>query len=225
MSAQAGFFTSSIGRKVVVAVTGVLLVLFVVVHLLGNLQLFAGAEKFNAYAAFLQSIGPGLWVARIGLVLIFVTHIVNAIQLSRANRAARPEGYVYDSVVQASAASRSMAHTGILVLVFVIVHLLHFTLGVLQPEYYGFIDDQGRHDVYRMVVSGFQVPAFSLTYLFLMTVLGVHLSHGISSVAQTVGLSTSRNRKKIELIGASVAWLIALGYISLPVSVLAGIIR
>ncbi|MDD2942992.1 MAG: succinate dehydrogenase cytochrome b subunit [bacterium] len=225
MSAQAGFFTSSIGRKVVVAVTGVLLVLFVVMHLLGNLQLFAGAEKFNAYAAFLQSMGPGLWVARIGLVVIFLAHIVNAIQLSRESRAARPEGYVYDNVVQASAASRSMAHTGILVLVFVIVHLLHFTLGILQPEYYEFLDDQGRHDVYRMVVSGFQVPAFSLAYLFLMAVLGVHLSHGISSVAQTVGLSTMGNRKKIELIGASVAWLIALGYISLPVSVLAGIIR
>ncbi len=149
------FVRSSIGKKVIMAVTGVLLIGFIMAHMAGNLLVFVGPDAINDYAKLLKESGLILWVARIGLILIFVLHIASAIALKRENRKARPQAYAYKNTVQASIASRYMGLTGSVILLFVIGHLLHFTWTFFNPEYAALIDNQGRHDVYRMIVTGF----------------------------------------------------------------------
>lgn len=219
-------FRSSIGRKVLMAVTGLGLIGFLFGHLLGNLQFFAGPDKINAYAVFLKSLGPVLWLARIGTLTLFVVHVGLGIVLARENRLARPAGYIDESTVQASWASRHMAATGVIILVFVLVHLAHFTLGMLQPELFHYVDSQGRHDVYRMVVMGFQNYYYSVFYIAAMVVLGIHLSHAISSCLQTLGLMVyPRCYRMGKILAHSVSTVLALGYISIPVAVLLGVIK
>lgn len=206
------------------AVTGLLLIGFVIAHLVGNLQVFLGAETFNAYAAFLKSIPGPLWLARIGLIVAFVLHVYNAFTLRKIINAARPVNYRTQATVQASAASRYMMHTGIIVLLFVIVHLAHFTLGYLQPELYSKTDALGQHDVYYMLVMGFSNPLFAGFYIFCIALVGVHLSHGISSMFQTLGLCRPNIKNKLELAAKVIAAGIALGYISIPLAVIANVV-
>lgn len=219
------FFKSSVGMKVMMAVTGVCLLLFVVFHLLGNLQIFMGPAKFNDYAEFLEELGPLLWVARGGLLVVFLVHIATAITLKRRNSSARPVEYVAQSTVTASSPSLWMVETGIVILCFVIIHLLHFTFGVLHPELAELKTASGEEDVYRMVVSGFQDPVFSIGYIVAMLVLGFHLSHGIRSVFQTLGFYHGSYTASIKRVGLVIAWLLAGGYISIPASVLLGLVR
>lgn len=225
MANRVSFFSSSIGLKVLMAVTGVGLVLFLVAHLLGNLQLFLGQAAFNDYAAFLKSIPGPLWAARIGLIVFFVLHIVTAIKLSRQNSASRPQEYAYQNTVQASVASRTMLKSGMLILAFVVYHLLHFTLGAAHSEYFHLTDSLGRHDVYSMVVRSFQQPEISAAYILLLLFVGFHLSHAIPSFFRTLGFYHPAYTHMIDRGGRALSALIALGYISIPVSVLAGIIQ
>lgn len=213
-------FCSSIGRKFVVGITGLVLIGFVVMHLLGNLQVFLGPSALNDYSEFLHSIPGPLWVARIVLIASFVLHVVFAIQLKMESLRARPERYVVESTVQATVSSRVMALTGSLVLLYVIGHLLHFTFGIILPEYFERSDSSGRADVYSMVVLGFKHPIVSWSYIVAMLLLWSHLSHGISSVFQTLGFRTPKNACSIEALGAALSTIIVLGYISIPLAVI-----
>jgi len=147
--------SSSIGKKLTIAVTGLGLYLFVLIHLAGNLQVFGGPEMTNAYAYKLKSMPLVLWGARFGLLAIFSLHIFTGIRLALQNRAARPQAYAKSNTVQATLASRTMVQTGGMILLFVIFHLAHFTLFAIHPEYANLHDVKGRHDVYRMMIFGF----------------------------------------------------------------------
>ncbi|MCB1322654.1 MAG: succinate:quinone oxidoreductase, partial [Leptospiraceae bacterium] len=158
-------FQSSIGRKTLMAVTGAALILFLFAHLSGNLLMFAGQDAMNNYAVSLREMGPLLWIARIGLLTIFVIHIGIGISLSIQNRRARPERYQYEKTIQASVASRFMIQTGLLLLFYLLYHLAHFTLGLAHEQYFHLVDTSGRHDVYSMVVLGFRQWYISLIYI------------------------------------------------------------
>ncbi len=216
---------TSIGAKAIMAITGAGLTLFVIFHMLGNLQVFLGPEELNRYAAFLKSVPEVLWAARLGLLAMFVAHIYVAVWLTIRNKAARPVPYVFQATRQASIASRTMMYSGVLILAFVIFHLAHYTFGWLYPEYLTFRDPKDQHDVYRMTVEGFKVWWISLAYIVSMLLLGLHLSHGISSLFRTLGVSNPRHMRCIRLTGFSLAMILMVGNISMPVAVLLGIIR
>ncbi|MEZ4272175.1 MAG: succinate dehydrogenase cytochrome b subunit [Myxococcota bacterium] len=179
------FAKSSIGAKIIMALTGALLAGFVFAHMAGNLLLFAGPEALNSYAKRLKDLGPLLWIARGGLLLVFVVHIASAVRLGFLDRTARPQRYQHNATIQTTLAARTMILSGLLLLAFVVFHLLHFTLGVTHPEHFAQVDSLGNHDVYNMVVRGFQQPLVSASYIVAMVLLGMHLSHGVSSMFQS----------------------------------------
>src|SRR5205807_10172845 len=144
-----------IGRKALMAITGLALLGYVIVHMIGNLQVYQGPDALNAYAKMLKGMPTLLWGARLTLLVLFVAHVYLGITLALENRAARPVGYVRFEYEQASIATRTMLLSGLVILAFVIFHLLHFTLGAVQPEYHRAVDSKGRADVYAMVVHGF----------------------------------------------------------------------
>ena len=206
------------------AITGTLLLLFVIGHLVGNLQVFLGQETFNSYAAFLQGLGGMLWVVRVALLSIFLLHILTALQLRSLNSAARPVGYAQQATLKASPSSLYMLETGIVILIFLIVHLLHFTVHALHPEFASLHDAKGRHDAYTMLILGFRSAPYAWGYIFCMVMLGSHLSHGISSAFQTLGFYHSYFQPRIKTLGVLIGWGIALGYIVLPLSVQLGLL-
>lgn len=219
------FYQSSIGKKMVVAVTGIILMLFVIGHLLGNLEVYIGPEAVNAYAQFLQNLGPILWVVRIILIITVVTHIVATIQLAAQNRKAAPRKYKVVAHQRSTVASRTMLISGLIVLCFVIYHLLHFTFQVTHPQYRDLHDSLGRHDVYRMVILGFREPLISLFYVLGLFLLANHLSHGFASVTQTLGINNRKISALVSNGGRTLSWLLFLGYISIPAAVLLGLIK
>lgn len=225
MNVVATFFRSSIGGKITVAVTGAALFLFVVMHMLGNLQIYLGQDALNHYGELLRTIPELLWFARAGLLAFVIVHIVQAVRLQVANRAARPVRYANQGTVQASMASRTMLWTGPMIAAFIVYHLLHFTLGVVQPDSAHLTDAKGRHDIYSMVVIGFQNVPIAVSYIVAMVLLGLHLHHGVASMFQSLGLRTARYRKCIDQFGFAVTWLIVAGNVSIPLAVLAGIVR
>lgn len=184
-------FKTSLGKKVIMAITGLVLVGFVFGHLVGNLQIFSAPEKINAYAHLLQSLGPALWAIRGFLLLMVVLHIWSAIALVLENKAARgKKGYANQQTLRASFASRTMKYSGLIVLAFLIYHILHFTTKhAYGPELF-MVDLHGEMvvDVHTMMVLGFQQPLVALFYLIAIALLSLHLSHGISSMFQSIGL-------------------------------------
>ena len=219
------FWRSSIGGKVTMAITGVVLFGFVVAHLLGNLLLLSGPDAINGYAKWLYEKGALLWLARIGLLAVFVLHVVTAIRLARANKQARPVAYSKQSTVQATFASRSMVLSGLTLLVFVVYHLLHFTFGVTNPAHFARKGlGAGGHDVYAMVTASFSVPAIAIAYVVFQVVLFLHLSHGIQSFMQTLGLSHERYTPIVRTLSLVLAVLIAGGNTVLALAVLTGIV-
>lgn len=202
------------------AVTGLALLGFVIGHMLGNLQIFIGQDQLNAYAANLQGMGPVLWVARLALLVLVGLHIWAAYSLTRENMQARPQNYRKEGTIQASYSSRTMRWSGVIVLAFIIYHLLHFTVRVTHPEYSELIDGVGRPDVYQMVISGFSSIWVSGFYIVAMFLLAMHLSHGIASMLQTLGLRTSGTRRMVDSISWGVAAIIFVGNISIPLAVL-----
>ncbi len=222
------FWNSTIGKKVIVAVTGLMLIGFIAGHLLGNLQMFLPPEYINAYAVKLHSLGPLLWVIRFGLLAVFVLHIVATISLARANRKARPQRYAAERTVQASKASLTMVLSGLTILAFVIFHLMHFTVRAGNPEWNEAtfnLHGEMVPNVYAMVIQGFSVWWVSAFYVVAMTLLCMHLSHGTASVFQTLGLNGARQKKFISIAGVAFALLIFVGYVSIPASVVLGILR
>jgi succinate dehydrogenase / fumarate reductase, cytochrome b subunit len=214
------FWRSTTGKKIVMAVTGAILFLFVVGHMLGNLQIFQGAERINAYGHFLHSLGEILWAERIGLLTAVVLHITVTVQLALHNRKARPVAYSRKQEINSSYAARTMYWSGPIVLAFVIFHLLHLTAGIIEPGA-AFIEG----DVYHNVVAGFQVWWVSVWYIFAVSLLGVHLSHGIWSMFQSVGFNHPRYTPLLKSASVWIAVIIVLGYISIPISVLLGLVK
>lgn len=204
------------------AVTGILLLLFVIAHMLGNLQLFAGPDRLNAYAKGLQDLGPLLWAARAGLLAIFVLHVATAVRLTRMNRAARPVPYEVFRPGATSYAARTMVMSGMVVAAFVLYHILHFTLGVVQPGHFRHVDALGRHDVHRMVVEGFRSVPVALSYIVAQVLLGMHVAHGGSSLFQSLGATHPRLLRLRTAFGPGLAGLIVLGNVSIPLACLLG---
>jgi succinate dehydrogenase / fumarate reductase cytochrome b subunit len=213
---------TSLGRKLVVALTGLLLLGFVVAHLLGNLQVFLGQEAVNAYALTLKELGPALWVMRFGLIATALVHVILSAQLAAANRAARPVRYRGSGNVQITPAARGMLLTGLVILAFVAYHLAHFTWGLTHPEHYALRDAEGRQDVYSMIILGFRQPLVCGLYMAAVLLLGLHLVHGVSSVFQTLGWNHPRCESLLSAVGPVLGTLIALGYVSIPGGVLLG---
>jgi succinate dehydrogenase / fumarate reductase cytochrome b subunit len=214
---------SSIGKKTMVAVTGILLVLFVAGHLVGNLTFFVGPDVINTYAKKLHELGPILWVIRLGLLAVVGLHIYFTMLLWKENRTARPSKYKYKTHVQSTIFSRTMRLSGIVILAFVVFHLAHFTLRVIDPAYSQMrtmVDGHEVMDVYRMIVTGFSVWWVSVFYVISLGLVAFHLSHGISSLFQTLGLSNRRLRPTIELGGKVLAWALFIGFSSIPISIL-----
>lgn len=212
---------STNGKKAVMAVTGAILFLFVVGHLLGNLQIFESRERLNIYSHFLKSLGELLWIVRGVLIVCVVLHIIATVQLALRNRQARPIAYAKKKSVNSSYADRTMYWSGPIILAFVIFHLLEFTAGTLHPGAAAFSE----HDVYYNVVSGFSVWWVSAWYIFSMVLLGFHLRHGIWSMFQSVGLNHPRHMRALKQAALWIAILITLGYISIPICVLARWVR
>ena len=226
--AIAKFSSSSIGQKIIVAATGVMLMVFVVGHLLGNALIFKGPEAVNTYAQKLHDLGALLWVARIGLLAAVAVHILVTIRLTVRNRQARPARYEYDATLTASKSSRTMIWSGSTILAFIIYHLMHFTWGTFAGYYNPgseFYLPDGRHDVYKMMVDGFSSWPISIFYIIAMGLLCSHLGHGFASVFQTLGITTRKSRPLIAGASWTFATVIFLGFSSIPVSVLLGLVH
>jgi succinate dehydrogenase / fumarate reductase cytochrome b subunit len=219
------YFSTSTGKKFLMAVSGLVLIGFVLGHLLGNLQIFLGPEALNRYSAFLKSTGELLWIARIGLLVMVGIHIWTAVSLTLENRAARPVAYAQKDYIEATYASRTMHLSGIIVFAYIVYHLMHFTFQSVHPQYSQFMDAQGRHDVYRMVVMSFQQPAIALVYILANLLLGMHLSHGIYSLFQSLGLVGETVRPKLKWAACVVGYGIFFGYAAIPLSVLLGVVK
>jgi succinate dehydrogenase / fumarate reductase cytochrome b subunit len=214
-------FSTSVGRKLVTAATGLLLLAFLFGHLFGNLKVFQGREAINSYADWLQG-HPLLWVFRIGLLTVFVLHAYGTLSLARENRAARPRAYRRYQPLSATIASRSMVISGLAVLAFILYHLLHFTFGVVDAENTRLLDAQQRLDVYTSLVSSFQNPWISGTYIVAMVLIGLHLWHGIASTFQTFGLRHESYQTLIRIGSIVLVTLLVVGNCSIPIMILAG---
>lgn len=205
------------------AISGLLLVGFVFMHMLGNLQVFLGPEAMNRYAAFLkESAGELLWFARAGLLAAVAAHIGSGMRLVHLNRSARPVGYAYRDDVQVDFSARIMPMTGLIVLAFIVYHLAHFTVGSVNPDLFELHDAQGRHDVYSMVVLSFQNPWVSGWYVLATLLLSSHLSHGIQSVFQSLGVNNRIYTPTIRALGPILACVLFVGFASVPVACLLG---
>jgi succinate dehydrogenase / fumarate reductase cytochrome b subunit len=216
-------FSDSIGRKAVMAITGLLMVLFVVGHLLGNLSIFAGPDGINAYAEKLHQLPPLVWGTRIVMGLSVILHIVLSIQITLENSAAKPDKYAVARSLRATFASKNMIWTGVIIGAFVGYHLLQFTLRVTPDLVLG-EDALNRFDVYTMVVSSLQKTGIALIYIVAMVSLFLHLSHGIQSTFQTLGLSNSVLLPRYGVAGKLLSGIFLVGYGAIPVLILVGLL-
>jgi len=225
MSFIINFYKSSIGKKWIVALTGLVLIGYVFGHLAGNLQIFLAPKYINQYATFLHSLGPALYVIRTFLLACFVAHIFTTILLAKQNRAARPQQYAVKASRQSSFATRTMVLGGITVLCFVIFHLLQFTMrqtpDIKALEHLM----NGEYDCYNMVILSFQKPLISGFYIIGLFALCLHLSHGFQSLVQTLGLTSRKWVCVLEIGSRALAWVIFAGYVSIPVSVMLHILN
>lgn len=227
MNIFAYIFKSSLGKKYIMAVTGFIMVLFVIGHLAGNLQVFLGAEAINRYGHFLQSNTELLWPVRVILLAVIGLHIWSAAKLSLESKAARPVGYDTYNPVGSTYASRTMLMSGMIVLAFIIYHLLHYTVQVKYINLTGqnfvdFTDPEKRHDIFKMMVVGFNNPWVSAFYIVGIALLCLHLSHGTSSMFQSIGWTNKAYRHPLDIAARVVAVIIFLGYVSIPVAILCG---
>jgi succinate dehydrogenase / fumarate reductase cytochrome b subunit len=219
MNRAVRFYRTAIGKKAVMAVTGLIGIVFVVGHMAGNLLAFAGADELNAYAHFLQSTGELLWIMRIGLIVAVILHVIAAVQLTKQNRAARPENYVRREPQVSTWAARTMRWGGVLLLVFIVLHILHFTTGDWRPTG-SFV----KEDVYGNIVGSFRIWWVTLFYVVSMIALGMHLYHGAWSSVRSLGLSQPSPRPLHRTVALGVAVILWLGFTSVPVAVFLGLI-
>ena len=214
----ARFYDSTIGKKAIMAVTGLILFGFLIAHMAGNLQVFLGAAVMNHYAETLHANAPLLWGARTILLVSVVLHIWASIQLYSLKKQARPVAYVKPGNVQSSWASRTMMLSGPAIAAFVVFHLLHLTTGTLHPQFVPL-------HAYQNVINGFRQPLVSLFYIAAMLMAANHLSHGIWSMFQSIGFSHPQYTPRIKAFSAVFAWILIAGFISVPIAVLTGLVR
>jgi succinate dehydrogenase / fumarate reductase cytochrome b subunit len=217
-------YSTSVGKKAVMAVTGLVLLAFVVAHLVGNLKVYQGPDKYDAYARFLREAGAPvfghgqlLWLVRVVLIVAVVLHVVAAVQLSRANLAARAVGYHRSHDLSFSYASRTMRWGGVVIGGFVVYHVMHLTWGVAHPEF--------GHSVHANLVLGFRDWRASSAYVLAMIPLCLHIYHGIWSATQTLALDDERAVRWRRPVAGLVAAGIFLGNVSIPLAVLTGLVR
>jgi succinate dehydrogenase / fumarate reductase cytochrome b subunit len=220
MSWFASYVRSSIGAKHIMAVTGLLMFLFALVHMLGHLQMFGGPDMYNRYAHFLQELWEVKWPVRVGLLALLLIHAITAIGLVARNRAARPTAYARYQPVVSSSVGRAMALTGLLVLAFLVFHILHFTLGQVQPDHFHVMDPKDRWDAYAMYVHGFQNPAIYAVYLVGILLLAMHLGHGAASWLQSLGLR--HPKYPADRLGPVLSVLLFVGYMLPPTAIVVG---
>lgn len=225
MARSSNHFQSSVGNRVVLAVSGLGLVLYVIFHMLGNLQVFEGSHALNRYAAFLRDMPILLWTVRVGLLGLAGLHILLAIRLILRNRRARPIAYSVREYRQASFASRTMAVSGLVLLLFIIFHLLHLTDGVIDPSSADRLDTEGYRDVYGKIIHAFQNPFIVALYLAGQLGLGLHLSHAVTSSLQTLGLEHAAFNRLFKAAGPTVALLVVLGNVAIILAVFLRIVR
>jgi succinate dehydrogenase / fumarate reductase cytochrome b subunit len=211
----AKFYQATIGKKVIMAASGAFLFGFVVAHLAGNLLIFAGPERLNAYAAFLRASPALAWGMRLLLLVAVTAHVTASVQLALLKRRARPTDYARKADAGATYASRTMMWSGPILLAFVVYHLLHLTFGTAHPAF-------RQLDVYHNVVSGFRAIPVSMAYIVAMLMLGLHLEHGLWSMFQSVGVNHPRYTPVLQRLAAAAAGLIVAGNISIPIAVMAG---
>ncbi len=215
-----GFYGSMVGKKVVMGITGLIGVGFVIVHALGNLLVFRGPDAINSYSRFLKSTGEILWTLRIILIVAVILHVTAAIQLTRQSRGARTIGYTKREAQVATIASRTMRWGGALLLVFIVLHILHFTTGTIRPA-----GSFSHEDVYANVVMSFRIWWVSLFYVISMVALGLHLYHGAWSSVRSIGVSPPSAEplhRRVSLVIAVFVWA---ALTSIPIAVLAGLVR
>jgi succinate dehydrogenase / fumarate reductase, cytochrome b subunit len=211
------FWNTTIGKKAVMAATGAILILFILGHLAGNLQIFLGPDEFNGYARTLHHLPELLWPVRVVLLLCVLLHIWSSIQLAVTKSEARPSGYVRAKSSGSSYASRTMYWSGPIIAAFVVYHLMQFTFGLGGTPYSPF-------DAYGNVISGFRVPAVSLFYIVAIALLCLHLRHGLWSMFQTLGFYHPRHTPRIHRAASLISLFIFFGFISIPVAVLLRVI-
>jgi succinate dehydrogenase / fumarate reductase cytochrome b subunit len=220
MGSLRGFYTSMVGKKVVMGITGLIGIGFVILHSLGNLLVFRGAAAINSYSHFLKSTGELLWTLRVILIVAVTLHVIAAVQLTRQSLAARPIGYAKHQAQAATIASRTMRWGGALLLVFIILHILHFTTGTIRPA--GVFS---RGDVYANVVTSFRIWWVALFYVMSMIALGLHIFHGVWSSVRSIGVSPPSPEplhKRVSLVIALFVWA---AFTAVPVAVFCGIVR
>lgn len=257
MNPLIALFSSSLGKKYLMAVTGAVLALFVLGHMVGNLQLFLDPYYINAYAYKLQHLPYGLlWVIRLVMLTTVVVHIWVSAVLTLENMKARPHEYEVKATVKATYASRTMRVSGVIVFLFLVFHLAHFTVRNVPGHEYGEAikvasgevyaaeivlkkpesqggaalktatgEDKIGHDVHTMIIAGFQIWWISAFYLLAVFLLSRHLSHGVSSMFQSLGLRNSGFRGTLDLVAAAYGWVVFLGYASIPAGVLLGLVK
>jgi succinate dehydrogenase / fumarate reductase, cytochrome b subunit len=210
---------SSVGKKVIMAVTGLIWLAYLVTHVVANLLVFQGPIRINAYSAFLHGTGGALWVARLVLIAALLLHVTAAVQLAARSQEARPQGYVAGRKPQVSTlASRTMRWGGALILLFLVYHILHFTVGTAHPQ---FVEG----DPYHNVTSGFHHPLVVGFYLIAMVAVGLHLYHGVWSSGRSLGMSPPSPHPLRRSIALVLAVLIGLGFSIIPIAVYAGLLR
>ncbi|SHI53246.1 succinate dehydrogenase subunit C [Malonomonas rubra DSM 5091] len=220
-------FTSTVGRKILMAVTGLLLVGFITIHLIGNLTIFAGNEAINIYAAGLHSMPPVVWIFRLVILVLFAIHITFGIQLTVENSAATPEQYAIQVTQKTTFAAKSMIYTGLIILAFILYHLLHFTMHVVHTDaiepYNQLVN--GRHNVFGMVGTSFQSAFITIAYAIAIIALAFHLTHGLQSFIQTLGWSNGPSQDKVSAIGKLVAIAYGVLYVAIPLAFLFHILK
>ena len=217
------FLSSSVGRKIVMAVTGLILLKFLVIHLFGNSLIYF--DWINAYGERLHSLPLLVWGFRLFMLCVLSVHIFFGIQLTLENNAARQKAYTVKKNLRASFSGRTMIWSGLLILVFLIYHLLHFTARVTNPEISSGIDVLGRLDVFKMVVLSFKNIAIAGVYVAAMIMVALHLTHGIQSFVQTFGLNNDKTILVVEKAGTVVAFLLLLGYAAIPIAIILGMLN
>ena len=221
------FYRSTIGKKIIMGVTGLIGIGFLIVHMAGNLQAFISQDKINSYGALLHGpLAELTWLIRIVLIVSVVLHVLMAYQLTLMSRAARPIGYQKKEPQVATLASRTMKWGGVLLLVFIVVHILHFTTETIDPGgWRGMTDSQGHRDVYGNIIASFRIWWVAGFYIVAMVALGLHLYHGAWSSIRTLGYAKSSPHPLHRRIAFAVAFVVVVGLTMIPLGVIAGIIR
>lgn len=212
---------SIIGKKILLAFSGLILLAFIIGHVLGNMSIFLGQDALNTYAYILTKNKLLLYSARIFLLFALVIHVYTSIFITLINNKAKQSNYIVKNSIRMSFASKTMIYTGIIILVFLIFHLLHFTFGYIDPNYFGLLDHKNRHDVYTMVVEAFSKKYISMIYVISLCCLGLHLSHAFFSVCQTFSITMTRESiYKSQKISKILSIIIISGYLMIPLSIL-----